>query len=440
MICNRNILTQRLRIVNSGARRIQNLKFWEALLILVVLTGILTLPPAISSLMNNVVINSFGQISTTTVWAKSGSPEHIQAAVDTVEAVGGGTVHVPEGTFYWNGETVEISGEVNIIGAGPAGCDGHPNFNVYTAKTILHNNKVPPFNWMFYIDGSNHKPTRISGIQFEATAPVRNDNVDAGDAIRAVLEVTDLRVDHCTFINFAHIAVSLRNTYTGTARAVVDHCVIDNPYKLGSGSWAWAYGFYPGGQAYWWDDVTAPITDFLGKYPVKTGYPVMYVEDCKISRTRHAVDGIQGAWIVARHNYIDHPYQTHYGQLNVHGCADGGWPSARGFEFYNNIVVGEPGNFAELTWLRGGAGMVFNNSFSMSSGYAIGLYEETCPQQPDEILHDVWIWGNTVSGGTLIDNYGGFTENVDYFLRAPNQEQDGFTYTPYPYPHPLTLE
>jgi hypothetical protein len=33
-----------------------------------------------------------------------------------------------------------------------------------------------------------------------------------------------------------------------------------------------------------------------------------------------------------------------------------------------------------------------------------------------------------------------FTENVNYFLRAPNQQQDGFTYAPYPYPHPLTLE
>lgn len=420
----------------------QNTKSCALLLLSLMIVGILIVSPTFSSLMSQVIIKSTGEISTTEVTAKSGSPEDIQAAVNTVEAAGGGTVHIPEGTFYWTGERVEIPGGVNIIGAGPAGCDGHPDFNVYTAKTILHNNKVPPFSPMFYIDGSNHKPTRISGIQFEATAPVYNDDAGTGSAtaIRATLEITDFRVDHCTFINFCAMSVALRNTYTGTASAVVDHCVIDNPYKLESGRWTWAYGFYPGGQAYWWDDEDAPITDFLGKYPVKTGYPVMYVEDCKISRTRHAVDGIQGAWIVARYNYIDHPYPAHYGQLNVHGAGDGSWPSARGFEFYNNIVVGETGYSAELTWLRGGGGVVFNNTFSMSSGRAIGLFREECPQEPDEVLHNVWIWNNTVSGGSLLNNAGNFEEGVDYFLRAPNQEQDGFTYTPYPYPHQLTYE
>jgi len=419
----------------------QNTKSCALLLLSLMIVGILIVSPTFSSLMNQVIIKSTGKISTTEVTAKSGSPEDIQAAVNTLEAAGGGIVYIPEGTFYWNGERVEIPGGVNIIGAGLAGCDGHPNFIVYTAKTILHNNKVPPFSPMFYIDGSNHKPTRISGIQFEATAPVGNDNAgtEGGTAIRAVLEVTDLRVDHCTFINFCQISVALRNTYTGTASAVVDHCVIDNPYKLESGSWIWAYGFYPGGQAYWWDDEDAPITDFLGKYPVKTGYPVMYVEDCKISRTRHAVDGIQGAWIVARYNYIDHPYQKNYGQLEIHGSGGGSWPSGRGFEFYNNTVVGEPGyTSTELTWLRGGAGVVFNNAFIMSGGYAVGLYLETCPAQPDEVLHNVWIWNNTVSGGALLHNVGGFTEDVDYFLRSPNQALDGFTYTPYLYPHPLT--
>lgn len=417
----------------------QNTKSCALLLLSLMIVGNLIISLTFSSLMSEVIIKSTGEISTTEVTARSGSPEDIQAAVNTVEATGGGTVHIPEGTFYWNGETVEISGRVNIIGAGPAGCDGHPDFNVYTAKTILHNNKVPPFSPMFYIDGSNHKPTRISGIQFEATAPVSNDDKD-GIAIRAMLEVTDLRVDHCTFINFCSMSVALRNTYTGTASAVVDHCVVDNPYKLERGNWVWAYGFYPGGQAYWWDDEDAPITDFLGKYPVKTGYPVMYVEDCKASRCRHFVDAIQGAWIVARYNYIDHPYPTNYGQLDIHGSGDGSWPSGRGFEFYNNIVVGEPGHSTESAWLRGGGGVIFNNSFTVGSGYGIGLYYESCRQSPDEVLHNVWIWNNTMSGGPLIHNVGGFEEAVDYFLRAPNQEQDGFTYTSYPYPHPLTYE
>lgn len=417
-------------------------RFYYTLLIFAVLVGLLILPTTFSSLTTQIVIKSSGQISVNVVIAKSGLAKDIQDAVNTVNAAGGGTVKIPEGTFYWNGETVNIPGGVNIIGAGPAGCDGYPNFKVYTAKTILKDNVYPSSgdHPMFYIDGSNGKPVRISGIRFEAKAPP---NVNAEGRTVAIMahKVKNLRVDHCTFIDFSGTAVDVSNTVDGTASAVIDHCVIDNPYKLTGQNWVWAYGCYVTGRSYWWNDQTAPITSFLGKYEdIPSGFPVMFVEDCKISRCRHAVDAIQGGWIVARYNYIDHPYPTDYGQLEVHGAGSGSWPSARGFEFYNNIVVGESGEYAELTWLRGGGGVVFNNTFIMSEGYAIGLYRENCPQQPDEVLHNVWIWDNTVSGGTLIHNAGNFQLNVDYFLRTPNQQQDGFTYKPYPYPHPLTSE
>lgn len=388
-----------------------------------------------AQITHTVTIHNTGQLSMTTAWARSGTAEDIQVAVDNVAATGGGTVYIPEGIFYWNNETVTIPGGVNVIGAG-AGCSGYPSFIEYEAKTVLHNNVPPPINPMFFVDGTNGKPVRISGIKFEVEPPVGDDD-KLGNAI-VLYECLNARVDHCTFINFPEQSVVLGNSHTGTASGVIDHCVVDNPYKLGSGNWAWAYGFYVGGQAYWWNDNTAPLTDFLGKYPVKEGYPVLYVEDCKISRCRHAVDAIQGGWIVARYNYIDHPYPYGYGQLEVHGAAGGSWPSARGFEFYNNIVVAQEAG-AELSWLRGGAGVVFNNTFSMTDGdYAIVLVRETCPQQPDEVLHNVWIWNNTVSGGELL-NPSNFIENADYFLRAPNQQQDGFTYTPYPYPHPLTF-
>jgi hypothetical protein len=55
-------------------------------------------------------------------------------------------------------------------------------------------------------------------------------------------------------------------------------------------------------------------------------------------------------------------------------------------------------------------------------------------------VKDLYIWGNFMDRGTLIYNYGNYTENIDFFLRAPSLELDGFSYTPYPYPHPLTQE
>jgi hypothetical protein len=199
----------------------------------------------------------------------------------------------------------------------------------------------------------------------------------------------------------------------------------------------WAYGFYVQGNAFYWNDTTAPITDFLGQFPVKATYPVLYVEDCKMSYCRHAVDAIQGGWIVTRYCYVDHPYPTNFGQLEVHGSEGGSWSSARGFEFYNNQAVGEAGHAPELCWLRGGGGVIYDNAFTtVDAGYCIVMIHETCPAQPDEECHNIWIWDNTKDAGTLLDD-ADFVLDTDYFLREPTVPLDGFAYTPYTYPHPL---
>jgi len=410
------------------------------LLTILILPGLSILSPVFSLLTTGVTIKSHGIISVTQLIADSGSPQDIQAAVNYVAAAGGGTLHIPAGNWHWNGETVTIPGGVNVIGYGSAGCDGHPSFNVNTASVILHND-IFATNWMFELDGTNGLPIRIANIQFEATAPDNLEQEDIGTKGIHAYRCTNLRVDHCTFIDFSSVPVLLTNTDDGPASGVIDHCVINNPYKLSGSGWSWAYGFYAQGRGGWWNDESDPITGFLGKYesiPEDYDTPVLFVEDCKMSYCRHAVDAIQGAWLVTRYCYIDHPYPTNFGQLEVHGSEGGSWPSARGFEFYNNVVVGETGKYAECSWLRGGGGTVFGNSFTVSSGYGIVLAYEGCPE-PDEVLHNVWIWDNNMSGGTLL-NSRTFTEGEDYFLRAPNMEDDGFAYTPYTYPHPLTTQ
>lgn len=378
--------------------------------------------------------------------AASGSRDDIQAAVDLADPAAGDNVFIPAGHADWNGEKVTIPAGVNVFGASYAGCNGYPSFTEYDAATILHNNASPPVaNEMFYINGGQYASprlaTRISGISFIATAP--EDSAHESGSVAIVGQwCENLRVDHCSFKDFANISVLLKNTHDGSASGIIDHCVINNPYKLDANGWLWAYGFYVQGNATYWDDTSAPLTDFLGAFPVPDDFPVLYVEDCKMSYCRHAVDAIQGGWIVARYCYVDHPYPTNFGQLQVHGSGGDSWPSARGFEFYNNTVVGEAAaDHAEPVWLRGGAGVVYNNSFTnvKGGGYGIGLFRELCTET-DEILHDVWIWVNTLDAGTLINNSGGFIEDTDYFLRAPTFEDDGFIYTPLDYPHPLIGE
>ena len=61
---NRNILTQKLQIIKTEARRLKNTKFYALLITLTVLTGTLCLSPAVSSLINSVIIGCTGRIIT----------------------------------------------------------------------------------------------------------------------------------------------------------------------------------------------------------------------------------------------------------------------------------------------------------------------------------------------------------------------------------------
>jgi len=425
---NRNIMSiqnlfYRIPVIRFDVKQMRIKKLLAILLASVILAAVFTLSPAISSLMNYVIIESGGRIELggSVVTASSGSAEDIQEAVDLVRATGG-TVYVPAGTFYWNSETVNSVDGVNIIGAG-GGSNG----------TILHNNKAAPFDPMFVIDGSNHKPFRISGIRFEGTVTSSNDDVD-GSAIQISSEALDFRVDHCTFINFPNEAIGVFNFATGTIQGVIDHNIIDNPYKDVYGG-LWAYGIVIAGQYANWDE---DITHFLGKYETApSGFPIVYIEDNHFSRCRHAIASTQSAWYVARYNVIDDERPENFGSVDVHGASSPTTPGGRGLEAYNNTIIGTAGyDSAQAFWIRGGGGVIFNNTMQ-NILYGIGLFrEEYVPSQ----VEDLWIWGNNMDGGTLINNYGEYEENVDYFLRAPNQGQDGFTYTPYPYPHPLTVE
>jgi hypothetical protein len=189
------------------------------------------------------------------------------------------------------------------------------------------------------------------------------------------------------------------------------------------------------------------ITDFLGKYEAIPSCSLMYVEDCYFSYNRHSTDGLMGNWNVVRYNLFEHPYPSSgFGPVDNHGCGGGSWDSCRGEEVYNNTIVGAGVSLSnQLVEVRGGGGMVFNNTLK-NSAYAVELANEnpnTTWGNTYGILEKVkqlYIWGNTLANvPVLVLNDGAYVENTDYFLRTPTQAQDGFTYTPYSYPNPRTL-
>lgn len=436
----------------------QNKKLYATVLVLVVFVAIFTLSPAISSLMDTVVMRSTGNISTK-IFARSGSAGDIQAAVDAVAAAGGGTVFVPAGTFYWTGQTVTMpNGGVNIIGASPAGCKGHEdNWEHYTATTILHNTQQSGFMFAFGKDYTHGEymldPIRVSGIQFEADAPTNPtaEDTNGGGAI-SLKQIPDFRVDHCTFINFPNIAVAA-NAADGFSNVdvscygVIDHCVVDNQYKLTPDNWTWGYGIYSIGNGH--DPWISDITLFRGQYGHVKGATIVYIEDNHLSRCRHSFDAMANGYYVARFNLIDNPSCIYpAGMINDHGAA---FPGARGYEAYSNTLVGLP---AEITWqdnnnlaivVRGGSAIITDNTYTddINNPYSYFVQLSTGDNvvgKEEQSVSDAYIWGNSYEKCSFLQAFSGINENEHYFLRAPNQQQDGFTYTPYPYPHPLTLE
>ena len=63
---NAKLLNHELQIIKLAVKRLQNTKFYAMILISVMLVGIFSLYPAISSLMNDVIISSTGRIATAT--------------------------------------------------------------------------------------------------------------------------------------------------------------------------------------------------------------------------------------------------------------------------------------------------------------------------------------------------------------------------------------
>jgi hypothetical protein len=340
--------------------------------------------------------------------ATSGSPSDIQTAINNVASNGGGTVYVPAGNFsfdYSGSSGVTVYGGVNVIGQG-------------INSTILRETYDPPTDsMMFYLDGSNGKPIRISGIFFKGYVKTTEDYSPQAIEIDAV---KDFRIDHCRFEDFSGHAVGAG----GKHRGVVDHCNFANPYKQYLDS-SWAYGIICWGDEETWNN----IDWYLGQYDGR--YNIMYVEDCTFQDTRHAIAGNGGGFYIVRHCTFTDPDPYNFGQLDVHG-GGGALISGRGLEAYDNLIVGQTGyDSSQAFWIRGGGGVIFNNTME-NEGYGVGLFKDN--ENSTYWVKDLYIWGNTMDRGTLINNYSGYTENVDFFLSAKSG------YAPYSYPHPLTLD
>ncbi len=446
----------------QGAKR--NSYFRKAAIVLI-LVGILATSYAFSALSRSVIIVTNGIISGSEITAQSGSPADIQTAVNAVAAAGGGKVHIPAGNFTFNilqdgfnglgcKTGVQVPGGVNVIGAGnnqtilyvPINAWDSANHGTYV-KTV-----------MFTLNGANNRPIRISGIYFQGSVNYSGGpTTDTYAQLSGILSVgvKDFRIDHCKFVDFTDYAIMATNNWVNNPNGncgVIDHCSIDNPYKniylqLTGGQPLWAYGIIVAGTG--WPTFNTDYTQFFGQYH----HDIVYIEDCDFARCRHMIAGgsQSNAFYVLRYSTMTDMILAGYGSYqDVHGGGEGA-------ECYGNTIINtrvdsrsenppesDFGKYAGIGFYsRGGFALYYNNTirnFEIGSGITLANDQSNSNYR----TRNVWIWNNTyVNVATQLNtmpNSFPIRENIEYFLRAPSQTQDGFTYTPYPYPHPLTIE
>jgi len=430
------------------------------------LLGILITSVAYSLTGSPARIENYGSISYSEVIAPSGSAHDVQATVDAVAAIGGGTVRIPAGNFTFNinashlgidnqPKGVNIPGGVNVIGA------GNNQTILYCPITGWDSGVNNPYAWTFFcLDGSNGKPIRISGIYFQGSI---NYTVDAGNTVAgenanlaAIGEsgVTNFRIDHCTFIDFNNVAIATGNVYTYYSNpngncGVIDHCIFDNPYKDVYWNYTgfypiWGYGIITGGSG-WLTGAWRPYTELFGKYE----HDIIFIEDSSFARCRHAIagsgQGSEGFAVIRHCNFTDNINEYMCSFVDVH-------PGGRGYEVYNNTLIDVPCDYRSSAtttgyhnrgvYPGGGSGLIYNNTI-VNCNLGIGLNNQGVGTDETWKINGYWIWGNTFTNVATNFSAPGndpwpIRENIEYFLRAPSQAQDGFTYTPIAYPFPFS--
>lgn len=376
------------------------------------------------------------------ITARGGHASQILEAQDQALSEADTAIQVPEGrfNFYEPGETwtaIPRHPSISIFGAPPLK-------DIYGQVIQWKTSLVMPFDvpgtwstkkWWFKTTGTGnpYQNPRLSDIEFIGYRSLNPSSVTV-HGLDNILNVMDFRIDHCNLESLEYGV----NTFGNTCNGLIDHSRLVNKYgKVGStlDECTVFYGVQTG-RAY--GDVWEPdISKVMGKYTPYT----LVIEDCYVEKWRHCVAANSGGHYVFRHNILKNDFG--YGSLDAHGWGQmsGGvitQVGTRAVEIYNNQIL----NAIQSPWatfIRGGAGVAFNNTFGGGT-YTSLIYftNEAQPEVSKCWVNDWWVWNNTLLNGNEITKYdpsNNIIEGINYFRHAPHT----FNYQPYPYPHPRTL-
>ena len=245
---------------------------------------------------------------------------------------------------------------------------------------------------------------RVTGIRFEGVSILDEDlhQLSTGREVGIMFDdATDFRVDNCFFTHTGFAGVRTN----GASSGVVDHCTFQDQYKPLVGTDGYGVVVYG--------------VDALEEVPFGSGRAT-FIEDSSFSLCRHAVASNKGARYVFRYNYVAQNEIAH--AIDAHGTEYGSTVGTEWIDANNNLVE-DPIYTGYAVRIRGGMGVIWNNTFI---GYSLGI---RLTQETPQPTGPVYIWDNSIVPETnpMVRAEGGST----YVLSPPND------YLPYPYPHPL---
>jgi len=162
----------------------------------------------------------------------------------------------------------------------------------------------------------------------------------------------------------------------------------------------------------------------------------VFIEDNYFYDNRHGVASNFGSRYVVRYNSMVSTQRTrNFGIIDAHGRGGYG-AGSRSWEIYQNTFQTDPSSISATgPYIRGGDGVVFDNTFSSSFSRVLDLTDEgkcTGSYPIQDQTREAYIWGNGNGPVRVSSNCTDFIkENRDYFLKPMP------SYTPYAYPHPL---
>jgi hypothetical protein len=264
---------------------------------------------------------------------------------DVISAVNsasdGDVVGIPAGTCTWTSTLTIDNKAITLQGAGIGQtiiADGVPKGEPSTALLLVWNVKAGGL-------------TRMTEIMFEGSAT--NDNFNSG-MIKFQGNSHNLRIDH--------VRVHLRNTsglsFYGFVWGVIDHCVFNID--------GWVTGIVAQNGSSWnnvgdFGDASWADASYLGTERA------LFFEDNVFTSpgVAAAIDGWMGGRVVFRHNALTNTFYANHGTET-----SGRWRSQRTFEVYDNTFAfnNSSANWSSLVGIRGGTGVVYNNTGTTSNG------------------------------------------------------------------------